>query len=354
MQDKVDIIARAFGCSTGRIVTSPCSGKWHGTSDISIRFDNRCSLFIGNERTRQAKTKRVQNELLDYALVWYNPEIVEITKKTAIEHLRMRAEKDNAVAVQKGLKPYTVLNVELHNGTHGKDSGYIGWYYVTIAVEGKIHAHLESGLNHDISHGEVSESYRKASYYTAGALEEADVDYVFNNVGFSTTSGLYTLDISDTVRERAEKTLTELGIQPANEIPAPKPDPTPALAPSLEVGDTFYQNDIANTTAEQELPSVEITPAPSIPPYTEKIEAIYPAEKNNLPFEVIVQTIHFEEPQQSPRPQNFHITDDNLGAGGAKAKYQMNTDALKTLHQIEADNRSATPEEQETLSKYVG
>ena len=51
---------------------------------------------------------------------------------------------------------------------------------------------------------------------------------------------------------------------------------------------------------------------------------------------------------------NFHITDDNLGHGGAKTKYQMNADAIKTLKQIESENRYADTSEQEILSKYVG
>lgn len=55
-----------------------------------------------------------------------------------------------------------------------------------------------------------------------------------------------------------------------------------------------------------------------------------------------------------PEPDNFRITDDNLGAGGAKAKYAMNAAAIRTLKAIEAAGRPATREEQETLSRYVG
>lgn len=51
---------------------------------------------------------------------------------------------------------------------------------------------------------------------------------------------------------------------------------------------------------------------------------------------------------------NYHITDDQLGAGGAKTKYAMNVAAIRTLKQIETEGRLATPAEQETLSKYVG
>lgn len=54
------------------------------------------------------------------------------------------------------------------------------------------------------------------------------------------------------------------------------------------------------------------------------------------------------------KTQNFTITDDNLGEGGAKTKFKNNLLAIQTLKQIESENRTATPEEQEFLSKYVG
>ena len=52
--------------------------------------------------------------------------------------------------------------------------------------------------------------------------------------------------------------------------------------------------------------------------------------------------------------QNFHITDDALGVGGAKAKFRANMDAINLLKELEFDGRQATPEEQNILSKYVG
>jgi len=51
---------------------------------------------------------------------------------------------------------------------------------------------------------------------------------------------------------------------------------------------------------------------------------------------------------------DYHITDDNLGAGGAKTKYGFNVAAIRTLKQIENDGRMATAEEQAILSRYVG
>ena len=54
------------------------------------------------------------------------------------------------------------------------------------------------------------------------------------------------------------------------------------------------------------------------------------------------------------KAQNFHITDDHLGEGGAKTKYAFNIAAIQTLKQIEAEGRQARPDEQEILSRYVG
>lgn len=207
LQGKIDIIAQAFGCKTGEIHTSPCTGKWRGTSDMSIRFDNGASLFIGNHLTPKAKTVKVQTEYVNSALVRYNPEIVQATKEAALPVLLRREAKDNEIAAQKGLKPYTLLNVEFNNGTDEQTGGYMGWYYVTLAVDGKICTHLETGLNYDIADGKVSDTPTRADYYPAGALKETDVDYVFNNVGFSSASTLYALPLREDVRERAEQTL---------------------------------------------------------------------------------------------------------------------------------------------------
>ncbi len=60
---------------------------------------------------------------------------------------------------------------------------------------------------------------------------------------------------------------------------------------------------------------------------------------------------------EAPAPDkgdNFTITDDTLGEGGAKTKFRANVDAIRTLKTLEAENRPATVEEKETLSKYVG
>ena len=53
-------------------------------------------------------------------------------------------------------------------------------------------------------------------------------------------------------------------------------------------------------------------------------------------------------------PANFRISDDHLGEGGAKVKFQRNMEAIHLLHRLEAGQRMATPQEQSVLSRYVG
>ncbi|RKQ31702.1 MULTISPECIES: DEAD/DEAH box helicase family protein [Clostridia] len=60
------------------------------------------------------------------------------------------------------------------------------------------------------------------------------------------------------------------------------------------------------------------------------------------------------EQVQEQELHNFHITDDDLGAGGPKAKFKANMEAIRLLKELEQDQRLATPEEQEVLSRYVG
>ena len=179
------------------------------------------------------------------------------------------------------------------------------------------------------------------------------------------------------------------------------------------------------------------------PAYTEQTVAVYPADKNNLPYDVEIRTLRFDEPEHDPpstepaepeppamsdeerlileqegraalsemgefvpdfddaisqaeideppahRPavsipvdgewqgfpsvaaaeqaayadfkaashrdaQNFHITDDALGGGGAKAKFRANMAAIRLLQELEFEGLQASPEQQEILSRYVG
>lgn len=83
--------------------------------------------------------------------------------------------------------------------------------------------------------------------------------------------------------------------------------------------------------------------------------AIYPAQQNNLPFDVVVERLHIPDGKPDRPPTlDYRITDDTLGHGGPKAKFRMNLEAIRTLGKIEGENRRATQQEQAVLAKYVG
>ena len=122
--------------------------------------------------------------------------------------------------------------------------------------------------------------------------------------------------------------------------------------------DPFIQQVMAD--AEQIAAEEAAEPEPEQPAYTVEPVAVYPGDKNNLPYDVVVQTLRTNEPEpeqvqpQQPAPENFRIMDDNLGTGGPKEKFWRNIKAIATLKQIEQENRHATVEEQHLLSQYVG
>ena len=98
-------------------------------------------------------------------------------------------------------------------------------------------------------------------------------------------------------------------------------------------------------------------PAVETPAFHSEPVAVYPGDKNHLPYDVVVERLHVDRPEPtppSPAAGNFHITDDHLGEGGPKEKFWRNIKAIATLKQIEQENRHATPEEQHLLSQYVG
>ena len=93
--------------------------------------------------------------------------------------------------------------------------------------------------------------------------------------------------------------------------------------------------------------------------YTEETVAVYPGDKNNLPYDVEIRTLRFDEPEHDPPAplppaENFRIMDDELGVGGAKAKFRANMAAINLLKELELEGAQATPEQQEVLSRYVG
>ena len=159
----------------------------------------------------------------------------------------------------------------------------------------------------------------------------------------------------------------------------------------------MYARQLDGFGQEQPQPSAE-----SLAFHSETV-AVYPGDKNHLPYDVVVERLHIEEPEP-PAPvtepektfeevldehpvsiqvngqwqtfpnakaaeeasyeeykanlrrnaQNFRITDEHLGEGGPKAKFQANVNAIRLLKELESAGQQASPEQQEILSRYVG
>ena len=159
----------------------------------------------------------------------------------------------------------------------------------------------------------------------------------------------------------------------------------------------MYARQLDGFGQEQPQPSAES------PAFHSETMAVYPGDKNHLPYDVVVERLHIEEPEP-PAPvtetektfeevldehpvsiqvngqwqtfpnakaaeeasyeeykanlcrnaKNFRITDEHLGEGGPKAKFQANVNAIRLLKELEAAGQQASPEQQEVLSRYVG
>ena len=118
--------------------------------------------------------------------------------------------------------------------------------------------------------------------------------------------------------------------------------PTPEVEPSFvePSGHQMTMFDFLDTKAVTEPTVVDMSDV-------EKIEEEEVTAKEDIPESQ-------EQEKAVLEPHNFRIQDNDLGAGGPKAKYKANMEAIHLLQTLEKEERLATPEEQEILSRYVG
>lgn len=160
----------------------------------------------------------------------------------------------------------------------------------------------------------------------------------------------YSFSLGDTVQLGAT-TYTILGY---DETTVSLSDPKYPLLSEDMPRDVFEQR-LRESPANDRLIAEAQEAEPQPGPVAETVEVI-PAEENHLPYDAVIQTIRAEEhgPVKPAEKINFRITDDALGHGGPKAKFRMNINAIRALKAIESEQRLATANEQEVLSRYVG
>lgn len=152
------------------------------------------------------------------------------------------------------------------------------------------------------------------------------------------------------------RTIAHIGTDGLVQTYSPLPDYI--LAEIQRVAQAEQQRTQKNTPTPSPASSAEEAPAeqpPWEPERQSEPTAVYPAEQNNLPFDVVVERLHIPDGKPDRPPTlDYRITDDALGHGGPKAKFRMNLEAIRTLGKIEGENRRATQQEQAVLAKYVG
>ena len=172
-----------------------------------------------------------------------------------------------------------------------------------------VYHHFENGFDERLDYQTLAEAEQAAQQYVAGTMEGED--------GFAYDgAGIYDLNESRWLRVYGD-------------FPDERAIEQAALA--AEELQTSQEQDVLQPKKEE--------PAP-LPPKRPRRERI------------TFTTLHPEIPRD--QRHDFHITDDALGHGTPSEKYAANAAAIRTLKQIEAEERLATPEEQEILSRYVG
>lgn len=176
---KMNQLAELFGAKSGEKIGSSCSGKWAGTTDYSVKFDNGNELFISNGMKDFDKK-------LDYLLKIYG-NFAE--KKTEIMSILREMEKTDAVtAAENDLKSYHVVDVD-----YQKNSGHFnGWFYAVIEVNGITTTIQETGLHCSIrnfcrdGNRDHLLSEMSSKYHAAGGVENPV--YVWHGYGFGIDS----------------------------------------------------------------------------------------------------------------------------------------------------------------------
>ena len=174
-----------------------------------------------------------------------------------------------------------------------------------------VYHHFENGFDERLDYQTLAEAEQAAQKYVAGTMEGED--------GFAYDgAGIYDLQENRWLRVYGNFP-DERAIEQAKQAPAAEEQPA-----SPEQADLQPKKE-------------EALPLPPKHPRRERIT---------------FTTLHPEVPRD--QRHDFHITDDALGHGTPSEKYAANVAAIRTLKQIEAEERLATPEEQEILSRYVG
>lgn len=171
-------LTRLIGCTSYTQYKSRCTGKWRGTTDYGLTFDNGCTLFISNGMAA------FEQNTIEYIS---RINAIRANKRQFMSELTSQIEKDNLVAQSEGLAQVRLIDVDINTDINL----YFLWSYLLIEVNGLQFRHTETGLNHSLCRNRLDEwlSRRAEKTWTAGAVQNPD--YIIGNVRFCSTDKLY-------------------------------------------------------------------------------------------------------------------------------------------------------------------
>ena len=179
-----------------------------------------------------------------------------------------------------------------------------------------------------------------------------------------------------------QNAMTDLGRQEADEpvsaeesaaLADAAENPASSETAAYAVGDTVYLDDTLFVIEAKSAFGVQLRdPSQRYPIFRAeslpRFEQLLAADERNAHFlpaaetalrNIVLDLSASASEQREPAPEppaaeNFRITDEHLGEGSAKAKFSANIEAISVLKMVESEHRSALPQEQEVLSRYVG
>ena len=186
MQKQVNELTQLFGYKTGSVIRTSCSGDWRGSWDYSVVFDDEVEFFIANGMKHFKKSLEEQVNVYK-GFIRNKDKIMSIFKE--IEE----ADRKKEYPQFKNLKQYTILDVDFV-----RSGSRIGWFYLKIQVgdPDEVIKHTETHLSYTIKRLSLEDNFKPNlisthRYYTAGGLQDNVVNYIMNNVGYSTIRRIY-------------------------------------------------------------------------------------------------------------------------------------------------------------------
>ena len=353
-KELADFLKKEYGTG-GR--TSAISGSWHSYEDydakgIQLQKGNIMSPYATVLLNWKVVAKRI--EQLVFEGKYLSPEQKQEHDRRKLEEAQKELENENKVNESENLsdaerdtdesleKAKEIVNDycldEFDHGADFSDLGNVELAYTEITDE-------ETGVEHTVQVSADLKSFsintfvddRKVDAEEYDSLD-ALIEYELNYLDFDSLTSLPE-DVWDKVREESININNNIQDTAANENVAETQENESEWSE-----DAIESHDFADEIRES---------ADEVSIVDENFTVSEVSEMDDETSGRKVQKL--EENEKSDIPAvNFHITDNNLGEGTPKEKFQRNILAINTLQKLESENRNATPEEQEILSRYVG